>query len=126
MSDFFARLSGITAPAASTQGEADTDVEPPLYAGEESPAVAEIEADLRTSFAAMSSIDNAPASALQQLRTGIASVVKQQAILKHGFMGEHHFEQEGSDAILFDDVPSWITFSRISGCRYRMVRRMRT
>ena len=82
-------------------------------------AIAEIEADLQPSFDAMKSIEKS--SPLKQLRAGIDSVMKQQAIIKHGFLGGHHFEQEGCDALLFGSVPPWIQFSRISGYRYRRI-----
>ena len=73
------------------------------YSAADADAVAELEADLSSTFEEMeSAIANPPAvsSPLKQLRAGIRNVVKQQAILKHGFLAHHFFEQEGSDAML--------------------------
>ena len=92
------------------------------YSAADADAVAELEADLSSTFEEMeSAIANPPAvsSPLKQLRAGIRNVVKQQAILKHGFLAHHFFEQEGSDAML--EVPKWISYRRISGYRYRLV-----
>ena len=109
------------APAAATQAEPEKEPSSNNDALFEGGAVAEIEADLGTSFAAMACIEEPVTSPLQQLRAGIRNVVKQQAIVKHGFLAVHHYEQEGCDSIVFGDVPPWINFSRISGYRYRMV-----
>ena len=48
--------------------------------------------------------------------------VKAQAITNQGFGASRHlYEQEGSNAILFRDVPPWITYANIVGCRFRRV-----
>jgi len=52
----------------------------------------------------------------------LKQIVKAAGIIKQGFHAERHsYEQEGSNALLFRDVPGWIEFKRISGCRYRSV-----
>ena len=120
----FMRMSGAAgAPAAAGVPAPSAAAAPSTEPGKASgpaadPAVAELEADLTPSFEAMASIET---TALKQLRAGISNVVKQQAILKYGFLAERHFEQEGSDAVLFQEVPPWISFTRISGYRYRQV-----
>ena len=92
---------------------------------EDSQAVAEIEADLLSSFESMTRIEAEPVEpspALKRFGAGISSVMRAQAIIKHGFLVGHAFEQEGSDGVLFGDVPYWIQYTRISGYRYRLVR----
>ena len=93
---------------------------PPRKSTPEDLPVPELEEDLLETFQALEKFEEA-AKPLDQLRGSIKKVQRQQAIIKHGFMAAHHFEEEGADAVLFDDVPPWISYSRISGYRYRLV-----
>jgi len=69
--------------------------------------------------------DAAPKAAAKSPSAGFAKLkasVQLQAITKAGFGASRHvYEQEGSDAVLFREVPDWISFTGISGCRYRRV-----
>ena len=48
--------------------------------------------------------------------------VQARSILSGGFgASKHVYESEGSDALLFFQVPKWIAFTKISGCRYRQI-----
>jgi hypothetical protein len=112
-------------PEANDYAQADYGGDPELDS-----AVAQIEEDLRSTFIDMeertSQYEGAPSKkaspALLSLKSQINNVMQQQRIVSLGFQGVKHFEQEGADAMLFGDVPAWITFERISGYRYRMVR----
>jgi len=57
--------------------------------------------------------------AKKRLSMAIQTVAKQQAVSR--MFAEKHFEQEGADAVLFRDVPKWVSFERISGYRYRKI-----
>lgn len=136
MQSFFsftpATASAAAAPGedelVSVQGGASEEDEGDADAEAEQAAVTELEAGLDAAFERMSQIEQeaaapavGPSPAKLQLKQGIGKVVAQQQIVKRGFYGEKHFEQEGSDAMLFSDVPSWIKFEKISGYRYRLV-----
>lgn len=92
-------------------------------------AVTTIEADLQGVFEQMQvceemlsstqSEQKMPSAAMTKFNESINTVVKRNKVL-NAFTRQHH-EQEGSDAVLFDTVPSWIPFTRISGYRYRLV-----
>lgn len=92
-------------------------------------AVTTIEADLQGVFEQMQVCEEMlsstkpeqkmPSAAMIKFNESINTVVKRNKVL-NAFTRQHH-EQEGSDAVLFDTVPSWIPFTRISGYRYRLV-----
>lgn len=88
------------------------------------PVVLSFEADLEDTFAKMDALApptdaEASSPALRKFSLAISSVAAQQTVVKQ--FAENHFEKEGADAVLFRTVPSWISFERISGCRYRKV-----
>lgn len=72
-----------------------------------------------------SSSKNLTASASTDLNTKFAALrqaVQASAIVSKGFGAlSRTYENEGSDALLFFSVPNWISFAKISGCRYRQV-----
>ena len=128
---FLSRLVPASAPAAAKddvapmQAHAADDAAPTEHspgAAEAAAAVAAIEADLAASFEQMTRVEHEPVSpAKLQLKAGIGKVMAQQQIVRLGFRGEKHFEQEGTDAVLFNTVPAWISFEKISGYRYRRI-----
>ena len=93
-------------------------------------AVAAIEADLQVAFDEMHVVEERlsstqpelkpPSAALLKFGESISTVVQRNKLVSA--FAKKHYEQEGSDALLFDTVPDWIQFTRISGYRYRMVR----
>ena len=114
--------------AFSSDGElAETDRSEPSDLAELDSAVARIEEDLHSTFIDMEErtsqyeASSTKTHALLSLKSHINDVMQQQRIVNFGF-GVKHFEQEGADAVLFGNVPAWITFERICGYRYRMVR----
>jgi len=60
-----------------------------------------------------------PSQALTRFSMAISTISTQQAVMRS--FAEKHFEKEGSDALLFREVPKWIKYDRISGYRYRIV-----
>lgn len=90
----------------------------------------QVEADLQDAFEKMHDVEErlsstepeakTPSAALLKFNASISTVVKKNKVVRA--FGKKHFEQEGSDALLFDSVPAWIKFTRISGYRYRLVR----
>ena len=111
---FLSRLVPASAPAAAKddvapmQAHAADDAAPTEHspgAAEAAVAVAAIEADLAASFEQMTRVEHEPVSpAKLQLKAGIGKVMAQQQIVRLGFRGEKHFEQEGTD-VLFNTVP---------------------
>ena len=101
------------APAAAAPAAAD-------------PAVLAFESDLEGTFANMDAYADSvtttasPSQALTRFSMAISTISTQQAVMRS--FAEKHFEKEGSDALLFREVPKWIKYDRISGYRYRIVR----
>jgi len=89
------------------------------------PAVLAFESDLEGTFAKMdayadsAATNSSPSQALTRFSMAISTISTQQAVMRS--FAEKHFEKEGSDALLFREVPKWIKYDRISGYRYRII-----
>ena len=121
--------SRMSAPARLHQPDGDGTSDNEVDAAAEA-AVLQVEADLQDAFEKMHDVEErlsstepeakTPSAALLKFNASISTVVKKNKVVRA--FGKKHFEQEGSDALLFDSVPAWIKFTRISGYRYRLVR----